>query len=210
MIKNKQIKITFEDDCIVVVDKPAGILVIPTPKNEKYTLTSILNEDFKERGLNITLHPCHRLDRETSGIIIYAKGKKNQQKIMEQFKQHKVKKTYIAFVHGHLKTPKGVLRDYLEGKLAVTEYKILEHKPNFDIIELNPLTGRKNQIRIQFKKIGHPLVGERHFAFARDFDLKFKRTALHAQKIEFNHPKTNKHLIFKADLAKDMLGLIGK
>ena len=210
MIKNKNLRIIFEDDCLIVVSKPSGMLVIPTPKQEKHTLTSLLNDMLKERGLDIGAHPCHRLDRETSGLIIYAKGKKNQQIVMEQFRRHKVKKIYIAFVHGHLKKLRGNLRDYIDGKLAITNYNLIERKSNFDILEIDPATGRKNQIRIQFKKIRHPLVGDRRFAFARDFDLKFRRAALHAQRIEFHHPKSKKRLVFTVDLAEDMLNLRGQ
>ncbi|MBU1090264.1 MAG: RluA family pseudouridine synthase, partial [Candidatus Omnitrophica bacterium] len=84
------IPIIFEDDWLLVVDKPTGLLVIPTPKKEKRTLTSILNEEFKSRGAEYNLHPCHRLDRETSGLIIYAKGKSAQKKTAELFRQKKI------------------------------------------------------------------------------------------------------------------------
>lgn len=207
MIRNKNLRIIFEDDCLMVVNKPAGLLVIPTPKRERHTLTSILDDDLKERGENAAVHPCHRLDRETSGLIIYAKGKRNQQIVMEQFRRHEVKKRYIAFVHGNLEETEGTLRGNIDGKPAITNYRVIERNNDFDVVEIIPLTGRKNQIRLQFKKIKHPLVGERRFVFARDFDLKFRRAALHAQRIEFFHPKTNERLIFEADLAQDMLNL---
>ena len=86
------ISIIYEDDWLLVADKPSGLLVIPTPKKESRTLTNILNEDLQNRGIPYRLHPCHRLDRETSGLIIYAKGKSVQQKMMHEFKEKKVKK----------------------------------------------------------------------------------------------------------------------
>ena len=96
------IPIIYEDDWLLVVNKPAGLLTVPTPRNESRTLTSILNQDAKERGLEFKLYPCHRLDRDTSGLIIYAKGPSIQKQMMDLFRQRLVSKKYIAFVHGKL------------------------------------------------------------------------------------------------------------
>ncbi len=198
------IPIIYEDDWIVAVDKPSGLLTIPTPKNEQRTLTGILNADLKERGLAYRLHPCHRLDRDTSGIILYAKGKSSQKKVMEEFKYKRVKKTYLAFVQGQLPHNQGEIRNSVEGASAITRYKVTERKKHFTIAEVMPLTGRTNQIRIHFKQIGHPLVGERKFAFRRDFKLKAKRLCLHAKGLEFEHPLTRKHLRLHAGIPADL------
>ncbi len=188
------IKIIFEDDYIMVVNKPPGLLVVPTPKNEKYTLTGILNA-----------YPCHRLDRETSGLIVYAKKKDIQDKMLQAFKERKVKKRYIGFVQGFLSKPEGEINKRIEGKEALTYYKVLnEKKEGFSIVEIAPVTGRTNQIRIHMKAIGHPLVGERKFAFGKDFPLKFRRCALHAEYLEFDHPATGKRVSFYAELPLDM------
>ncbi len=201
-------KVVYEDESIIVVDKPAGMLVIPTPKNETYTLTHLLNRQLDSRGIEVNAYPCHRLDRETSGLIIYAKGKKVQKLMMDKFKERKVKKYYIAFVHGRLNKKAGTVDYPIEGKRAITKYIVLEQKDNFAVLEVEPLTGRTNQIRIHFKEIGHPLVGERKFAFAKDYELKFRRAALHASKIEFSHPLTNKTLSFSSSLSQDMQRLL--
>jgi len=204
------IPIVYEDEYLLVLNKPSGLLTIPTPKNESRTLTGILNEDLKKRGLSYRLHPCHRLDRETSGLIIYAKGKSTQKKMMDIFRQKKVKKIYLAFVQGRMPRDKGDIRYPIEGKSAVTGYNVVQERNNFSILEIMPLSGRTNQIRIHFKQIGHPLVGETKFAFRRDFKLKAKRLCLHAKKLEFVHPMTKKALSLIAGLASDMEDFLNK
>lgn len=197
-------KILYEDDNIIAVDKPAGMLVIPTSKGETNTLTGLLNRELDARGIEATAHPCHRIDRETSGLIIYAKGKKAQQVMMEEFRRHRVKKSYLAFVHGRPGRKAGVIDRPIEGKKSVTKFRVIEERRDFSVVEVEPETGRTNQIRIHFKVVGHPLVGERKFAFAKDYKLKFRRAALHSYKIGFEHPMTKKPLIFTTPIPEDM------
>lgn len=198
------VSVVYEDDWLVVVDKPPRLLTISTPKKERYTLTGILNEDLKKRGLAYRLHPCHRLDRETSGLIIYAKGKSVQKKMMEIFKHKKIRKTYIAFVQGILSDSLCEIKLPVEGMPASTKYKVIQRRKDFTVVEAMPLTGRTNQIRIHFKHIGHPIVGETKFAFRKDFALKAKRLCLHAKSLEFTHPTTGKHINLSIDLPEDM------
>ena len=197
-------KILYEDDHIIAVDKPSGMLVIPTPKGEPNTLTSLLNRELDARGIEANAHPCHRIDRETSGLIIYAKGKKAQQAMMEEFRNRRVKKSYLAFVHGRLGRKAGVIDRPIDGKRSVTKFRVLEERRDFSVVGVEPETGRTNQIRIHFKSIGHPLVGERKFAFAKDYKLKFRRAALHSHKIGFEHPVTGKLLAFTTPMPEDM------
>jgi RluA family pseudouridine synthase len=198
------IPVAYEDDWILVANKPAGLLTIPTPKNETRTLTNILNSQLQEKGVQYHLHPCHRLDRETSGLIIYAKGKSIQKKIMDIFKMRKVSKKYLAFVQGALEPAEGTIRIPIEGRSAVTEYQVSLRKKDFSVVKIFPLTGRKNQIRIHFKAIGHPLVGETRFAFRKDYALKAKRLCLHAESLAFKHPVSAKELKLFAPLAQDL------
>lgn len=192
-------KILFEDEAIVVVDKPTGLLTVATPKKEKYTLSSLL-----------CAYPAHRLDRETSGVILFARTKNIQQLLMDEFRKHTVKKRYIAFAHGRLPQKSAAInkkvRDnpFEAAKPALTKYKVLEFRRDFSVVEVVPVTGRTNQIRIHFKQIGHPLVGERRFAFARDFNIKFRRVALHASDIEFKHPTSGEKMCFHSELPVDM------
>jgi 23S rRNA pseudouridine1911/1915/1917 synthase len=201
--------ILYEDESLLIINKPSGILTVPTPKKESYTLTSVINNISRKKGLQTEVFPCHRLDRETSGLIIYAKSKVVQEIIMGQFKNGKVKKKYIAFVQGLVKQPSGVISFPIENKKAITKYKLLQRRKGYSIIEAEPETGRTNQIRIHFKMIGHPILGERKFAFGKDFNIKFRRVALHAGEIKFSHPATGKSLSFSCRLADDMNKLIG-
>ncbi len=208
------IPVLYEDDHLMAFNKPAGLLVIPTPKKEKHTLQTLVNHSYGQPEYG--LHPCHRLDRDTSGVILFAKGKRNQQVMMDLFKYQKIKKTYITFVHGRLRHMAGeiksVIKDFDEKrfhkksapKLSITRYKVLEVKKKFCVVEVTPLTGRTNQIRIQFSEMGHPLVGERKYAFGRDYDLKFRRTALHALNLQFIHPIIKRQININSPLPEDM------
>jgi len=211
---NKRYDIVYEDEHIIIVNKASGLLVIPTPKGETDTLTHLLNKALDSRGVEINAYPCHRIDRETSGLIIYAKGKAIQGIMMDRFKKRLVKKTYIAFVHGIVRKNS----DTLEGnvynqkkrrtELMITKFEVLERRGDFTIVEVEPVTGRTNQIRIHFKGLGHPLVGESVYAFRKDFELRFKRVALHAKAIEFDHPVTGERMNFNLPLPDDMLNFL--
>jgi 23S rRNA pseudouridine1911/1915/1917 synthase len=198
------IPVAYEDDWLLVVDKPAGLLSVPTPRNELRTLTSILNQDVQDKGKEYRLYPCHRLDRETSGLLIFAKGKSIEKKMMDAFRDRKVNKLYIAFVHGRLAKPVGQISLVIDGKSALTKYRVIQEKSNYSVVEVVPVTGRTNQIRIHFKHIAHPLVGEDKFAFRKDFVLRAKRVCLHAGYLEFKHPQTGKIVAVKSPLAGDM------
>ena len=215
------IPVLYEDESYIVFDKPAGVLVIPSPGEQKQTLVDIVNRQYAPaRGWK--LHPCHRLDRETSGAIIFAKGKGQQQAMMELFRRKAVAKKYIAFVHGRLPQRQGELRSAIRdfdqmkfrrgaaAKPSVTRYKVLEERKSFSIVEAIPVTGRTNQIRIQFAEIGHPLVGERKYAYGRDYKLRFRRVALHAQALGWEHPVSRKKISVTAKLHQDMEEFIAR
>jgi len=223
MVQSRQsirpVEILFQDLWYLVVNKPAGLVVIPTPDKEEKTLTTIINQQCAcpERG---NLHPCHRLDRDTSGVMVFAYGKKNQKLLMDAFQGRTVKKKYIAFVHGKMKKNSGRLEGAITSfdarkyhkrpkeKWALSMYTVRRLMKNFSVVEVDLMTGRTNQIRIQFAQIGHPLLGERKYAFAKDYDLRFRRTALHAQSIKFQHPITKKSIEIQAPLSHDMEKLL--
>jgi len=110
--------------------------------------------------------------------------------MMEMFKTRKVKKTYIAFVKGVVSQNQGEIRSPIEGMTAITKYRVIQKRKDFTVVEAYPLTGRTNQLRIHFKRIGHPIIGETKYAFRRDFRIKAKRLCLHASGLEFIHPIT--------------------
>jgi len=207
---NRAFSVEFNDDYLIVVNKIAKILVQPSPKREKNTLTLILQKEIKEK-----VFPCHRLDRETTGLIIYAKSSQIQREITEEFQQSEIEKKYIAFVKGRLKGKRrGLLENYIidrEGrsfgekpKKAKTIYRVLEQFDGWSIIELKPLTGRTNQLRIQLAEIGHPILGDNKYAIRRDFLVKFRRLALHAFYLSFIHPISHERVRLNIDLPPDM------
>jgi 23S rRNA pseudouridine1911/1915/1917 synthase len=175
-----------------------------------------VNRDLDSRGVEVNAYPCHRIDRETSGLVIFAKGKAMQTLMMARFKERSVKKTYIAFVHGNVREDRGTIRKAIynnkkkRNEDAVTKFRVMERMKGFTVLETQPVTGRTNQIRIHFKKVGHPLVGESVYAFRKDFELKFKRAALHAMRLEFAHPVTGEQLNLEAPLPEDMRDFIDK
>jgi len=214
-----------------VFNKPSGLLVIPTDKNERHTLVNIVNHvgvglaparvNGRPRGSPL-LYPAHRLDRDTSGVILFAKGKDCQQKLMQFFKDKRVHKTYIAFVHGHVAEPRGKIRipikdfhqrkfaRHLPAQSALTHYEVEDYYKNFTVVRVMPITGRTNQIRIHFAKIGYPLVGEDKYAFRRDFALRFRRTALHALRLEWPQMTGGRMISVEAPLAQDMVDFLAK
>jgi 23S rRNA pseudouridine1911/1915/1917 synthase len=204
------IPVVYEDNWLLVLDKPSGLLVIPAANHQSRTLNSILNDNLKERGLLYRLHPCHRLDRETSGLIIYAKGKSAQQKMMLEFKSRRVRKTYVVFAQGLITRNQGEIKNPIEGLPALTRYRVIERKNSFSVVQVMPLTGRTNQIRIHFKLIGHPIVGETKYAFRKDFKLRAKRLCLHAARLGFQHPFTAESISLEAKLPSDMQDFLEK
>jgi 23S rRNA pseudouridine1911/1915/1917 synthase len=198
------LNIIFEDTFLIAINKAPGILVVPSPKKEQHTLTAVVNNFLAEKNPPETAYPCHRIDRDTSGIVLFAKDKDTEQKMFAQFKERQVKKKYIAFVTGAPEKPYGVINKRIEGMEAVTKYSTVKKMNGYSILEVEPFTGRTNQIRIHLKSIGHPILGDRKFAFGRDFKIKFRRTALHARELFFVHPFTGKHINLKASLPEDM------
>ncbi len=216
---NPLIPIVYEDDWSVVFNKPSSLLVVPTDKNEKNTLVALVNEQYPQMG---ELLPAHRLDRNTTGAILFAKGKANQELLMNLFKEKKVEKTYIAFVHGKVEQANGKItipvKDFhrrqfakhLPAQSALTYYEVDKYYKDFTSVFVVPVTGRTNQIRIHFSKIGHPLVGEDVYAFRRDFALRFRRYALHAWRLTFPQVETGKKIFIEVPLADDMKEFLTK
>jgi 23S rRNA pseudouridine1911/1915/1917 synthase len=206
-----QVPVIYEDENCLVFNKPSGLLVIPTDKDEQHTLDRIANQ---QQGGG--LFPAHRLDRDTSGVILFAKGKECRDRLMQFFKEKKVHKTYVAFVHGRVQAPSGKIRipikdfhqrkfaRHLPAQSALTHYEVEDYYKNFTVVKVEPITGRTNQIRIHFAKIGHPLVGEDKYAFRRDFELRFRRTALHAQRLEWPSLDGGRMIRAEAPLPPDM------
>lgn len=218
----------FEDETILLLDKPAGLVVNKAKTVEQTTLQDWLQVylKLKGRGIGARAGIVHRLDKETSGLILVAKTEKAFLELQKQFKERKVKKKYLALVHGHLETKRGVIKApisrspfdrkkfgvFLGGREGETEYKLLkdyEHQKlgSFSLLELAPKTGRTHQIRVHLKYIGHPVVADKKYAgrkTARQDRQWCPRQFLHALSITFRHPETGKRLKFTSALPDEL------
>jgi RluA family pseudouridine synthase len=202
-------EIIYEDDDIIVIDKPAGLLTVKTAtektKTAQYILTDYVRKgNYKSRK---QVYAVHRLDQWTSGVLIFAKSEEVKEKLQAQW--DKTEKKYITVVHGHFKEKEGVISSYLaenkmfvmystndstKGKLSHTAYKVIKEAGDLSLLEINLLTGRKNQIRVHMSDEGHPIVGDRKYGKKDD---GVKRLALHAKSISFLHPSTGKQMMFE-------------
>lgn len=232
--KNKLVepKIIYQDNSLLVIDKPTGWIVNDaSTTNGQPTLQAWLSKmDYplaKSREYRSGI--VHRLDKETSGVLLIAKTKEAFEKLQAQFKNREVKKTYTALVHGkvepkegEIKAPVGRLpwrRDRFGvlpgGRSAETQYKTISNlqftikneRQDFTLLELKPKTGRTHQIRIHLKYLGHPVVGDEFYAgrkTARNDRKWCPRLFLHASEIEFEHPATKNRVVFKSKLSSDL------
>ena len=221
------LEIIYDDDDIVVVNKPAGIYVHPSPGHEKGTLSEELTRRFPQmRDVGSRERPgvVHRLDAETSGVIVFAKTRRAYLKLREAFESHKdVRKTYLAVLHGAPKPAAGTLDttigrkpwdakrmavDAQDGKRAITHWTVLEKRGGLAIVEFVIETGRMHQIRVHAAHLGHPIVGDSLYGDqTKDRHLPFKvnRQLLHAVQLELNHPVTGRPMCFAARPPSDII-----
>jgi 23S rRNA pseudouridine1911/1915/1917 synthase len=209
------IPILFENESIVAVNKPSGLTVHPDGRTIESTLsdwvlarypeTEHVGEPIQLSSGEVIRRPgiVHRLDKETSGVLLIAKTAEAFEALKRQFQDRSIQKTYRAFLFGRMKETDGVIDRSIgrsrsdfrlwsaqrgaKGTLrdAVTEYRVLDTAPDFSYVEIEPKTGRTHQIRVHFKAINHPVVGDRLYAPKRGYALGFSRTALHAERIAF-------------------------
>jgi 23S rRNA pseudouridine1911/1915/1917 synthase len=196
----------FEDDEIVVVDKPAGLLTIATEREREKTAYRMLAEYVAgQRGRRLFI--VHRLDRETSGLLVFAKSAAAKRTLQSQFEARTVERRYLAVVEGRPREPSGVLKTRLgvdrslrvrptrrrgEGKDAITTYRVVEQRGESAVVDLSLTTGRRGQIRAQLAALGHPIVGDATYGSRRD---PIRRLCLHATRLSFLTP-SHRHLTF--------------
>ncbi|MGD9677446.1 MAG: RluA family pseudouridine synthase [Vulcanibacillus sp.] len=210
--------IFYEDKDIIVINKPANIVVHPTRNHYLNTIANGLIYYWQEKGVQYRFRPVHRLDRDTSGLFVIAKNQYSHHKLALQLNDKNLKRIYHGIVHGRVKDDHGVIEapilkdpnhgmkrivevDNLEAKLAKTYYKTIKSNDCYSLIELELATGRTHQIRVHMAWIGHPLIGDDLYGGNTKI---FKRQALHAMKLEFFHPITGKPLSFEATYPDDM------
>ncbi len=215
----KGIKIIYEDQHIIVIEKEAGILSISTEKEKELTAYSILSKHVKEESASNRIFVVHRLDRETSGIMIFAKSEEIQAKLQERWNDTIIERTYVAVVEGPIEEKKGTIISYLHeskalivyssqdpnsGQKAVTHFKVVKKNDKYSLLEVNLETGRKNQIRVHMQAIGHSVIGDKKYGAKTN---PIKRLGLHAKVLTFTHPIDKKTLHFETEIPKVFLKL---
>lgn len=207
-----RLRLVYEDDDIIVVDKGYGLLSMGTDKVKDGTAYSILREYVKRKDPRNKIFIVHRLDRDTTGLMMFAKTQKAKETMQHNWNNMVLERRYVAVVEGTLDPQKGEIRSYLaenaahevystnnpeEGQLAVTYYTTLRTRAPYSLVELSLATGRKNQIRVHMKDAGHPIVGDRRYG-AKSSPIH--RLCLHAATLRFVHPVTRRDMNFTSPL----------
>lgn len=205
---NRRLKLVYEDEHILVVNKGYGLLSMGTDKIKEGTAYSILREYVKWHDPRNKIFIVHRLDRDTSGLMVFAKTVEAKEKLQHNWNNMVLERKYLAVVEGVVEPADGEVRSYLaensrfevystdnpeEGQLAVTRYRTLKSGGGYSLLEVSLDTGRKNQIRVHMKDLGHPIAGDRRYGAGSS---PIHRMALHAQTLRFVHPVTRKEMSF--------------
>lgn len=215
------LSIIYEDDCYLVIDKPAGIPVHPSCDHFTDSLSNGVRYYFDQIGLKKKIRPVNRLDKDTTGLVIFAKNEYIQECLIKQMKSKEFVKKYIAIVQGHLTSKEGVIDSPIarktgsiiercvdkNGEIAITHYKVISSKGLNDIIQCTLETGRTHQIRVHLAYIGHPLLSDTLYGTSSPY---IARQALHCFYMSFIHPVTKQKVIYEAKIPKDMTNIIYK
>lgn len=222
--ENIPLDIVYEDEALAIINKPSGLVVHPAPGNYEHTLVNALLYQFKKLSDINPQRPgiVHRLDKETSGLLVIAKNNSSHLNLSRQFAKHTIKRRYIALVKGKMEFDEQVIELPIgrhpfrrknmsvgfgkKTKYAKTYCRTLKRAKDFSLLELEPFTGRTHQIRVHLSFLGHPILGDNKYGR----DNKFIRLALHAKSIGFTHPATEKFVEFSSDIPKEFADFISK
>ena len=208
--KNKKVlpfDIVFEDDNIIVVNKPAGLLTIATAKEKEKTLYHIVSDYLKSNNHSARVFVVHRLDKDTSGIVVLAKNESIKRQLQDNWNEYVTLREYVAVVHNKLKNKSGRIVQNLketktnlvyvtkkdDGKEAITNYNVVKENDKYSLVSINIETGRKNQIRVAFASLGNAILGDTKYGIKDDF----KRLYLHANRLKMYYPVIKKDILFE-------------
>ncbi|NCC99186.1 MAG: RluA family pseudouridine synthase [Bacteroidia bacterium] len=221
VLDHPSLKIIYEDDAILVVDKKEGLLSVRTEKDGFETASHLLNTYMRAYGRGSHIYVVHRLDRDTSGVMMFAKTKEVQEILRDNWNDLVQERTYIAVAEGVFEQAKGTIASYLTedvqkkmhsslkdngGQYAVTHYEVVAANKKYSLLKLNLETGRKNQIRVHLQSIGHPVTGDTKYGGSNS---PAKRLCLHAETLKFKHPVTKKLVAFEIPVPTSFLRLTG-
>ena len=218
------LEVVYEDKDLAVIDKPAGLVVHPAPGNAAHTLVNALLYRFKELSDVNPERPgiVHRLDKDTSGLLVIAKNNSSHLNLAKQFAEHSILRKYIALVKGEVKFNEDVIELPIgrhpvkrksmavgfgqDAKFASTRYRTLKRAKEFSLLELEPFTGRTHQLRVHLAFLGHPILGDSKYGKNNEFS----RLALHAKYLGFIHPRINKFIDFSSEMPKEFKEFLDK
>ncbi len=218
--------IIYEDSDVIVINKPQDMVVHPAPGNYIGTLVNGLLHHCKDlSGINGVIRPgiVHRIDKDTSGVLVVAKNDKSHNSLAMQLKDHSMKRTYYAIVEGIVKEEEGTVRTNIgrhpierikmavvkDGKEAITNYKVLERFKSNTLVECRLETGRTHQIRVHMAHLHHPLIGDQVYGYKKQ-KFKLQGQALHAKNLGFIHPTTGEYMEFDSQLPKYFQDILDK
>jgi 23S rRNA pseudouridine1911/1915/1917 synthase len=224
------LQILYEDDDLLVANKPAGLLAVPLERRaDAPSVYERLEDHFRGRGRRLRPFVVHRIDRDTSGLVVFAKHAAAQAALKAQFRRREPERLYWAVVYGCPDPPQGTWRDHLtwdtkaliqketsprdpRASEAISDYRVLQGFRGASLLEVRLRTGRRNQIRIQARLRGHTLVGEQRYVYGPDElrTIPFARQALHARRLSFLHPADGRPLTFEAPLPADFASLVAR
>ena len=211
-IMSRHLRIVYEDEYIIVIEKNAGLLSIATESEKDVTAYSILSKYLKQQNPANKVFIVHRLDRDTSGLMMFCKSEKIQSLLQKDWKNNITERTYMAVVERRVMEPEGTIRSYIfeskalvmhssqnpdKGELAITHFKTLKSNNNYSLLEINLETGKKNQIRLHMQDIGHSIAGDKKYGASGN---PMGRLGLHASVLAFSHPVTGKPLRFESKI----------
>jgi len=209
-VRIEKLEVLAEDDSVIVIDKPAGLLTIATETEKTKTAYAILRAYLNNKKRPEKVFIVHRLDREASGVVVFAKSMQSKERLQDQFKDHSAGRRYVAVVEGRVKEDAFTVESYLaenaayrvystrnrkQGKLAVTHVKVLKRGAKTSLVEVRLETGRKHQIRVHLAERGHPIVGDKAYGSAIN---PLRRLALHGAQLDFKHPATGERQSFRS------------
>lgn len=219
-LTHPKLKIVYEDDDLMVVEKQVGLLTVATrPESNEVTVFSLLKSYVRKGNARAGIYVVHRLDRETSGLLVFAKSRELQEYMRTYWRDLVTMRTYVALVEGKPEKEADTITTWLTenpkstvvysspvdngGKMAITHYKTVKSNENYSLLELHLETGRTNQIRVHLSSIGHPVVGDRKYGSGQAPVID--RLALHARILEFTHPVTETKMHFETPVPREFL-----
>jgi 23S rRNA pseudouridine1911/1915/1917 synthase len=209
-----RLEVIYEDNSIVVIDKPAGLLTMATSVEKTRTAYAMLRAHLNSKKHPEKLFIVHRLDREASGLVVFAKTPESKERLQDQFKEHSAGRRYVSVVEGRVQETAFTVRSYLAenaayhvystrnqriGKQAVTHVKVLRRTSRASFVEVQLETGRKHQIRVHLAERGHPIVGDKAYGSGSN---PIRRLALHAVQLDFKHPISGEHMTLRSPYPK--------